>query len=140
LREQKLANGESFNVVPNGIGGVEHRMDLVYQGVVAGNISEERWVEVCATAPARLFGLGAKGVLAEGYDADVVIYDPNATSVLSAKTHHMNLDYSAYEGLSVQGGVRTVLSRGEVIVDKGSFLGRVGRGKYLRRDVSRHIR
>jgi dihydropyrimidinase len=140
LREQKLANGESFNVVPNGIGGVEHRMDLVYQGVVAGHISEERWVDVCATAPARLFGLAAKGVLAEGYDADVVIYDPNATSVLSAKTHHMNLDYSAYEGLSVQGGVRTVLSRGEVIVDKGTFLGRVGRGKYLRRDVSRHIR
>ena len=140
LREQKLANGESFNMVPNGIGGVEHRMDLVYQGVVAGHISEERWVEVCATAPARLFGLAAKGVLAEGYDADVVIYDPNATSILSAKTHHMNLDYSAYEGLSVQGGVRTVLSRGEIIVDKGSFLGRVGRGKYLRRDVSRHIR
>jgi dihydropyrimidinase len=140
LREQKLANGEAFNVVPNGIGGVEHRMDLVYQGVVAGHISEERWVEVCATAPARLFGLGAKGVLAEGYDADVVIYDPNATSVLSAKTHHMNLDYSAYEGVSVQGGVRTVLSRGEVIVDNGKFLGRIGRGKYLRRDVSRHIR
>ena len=140
LREQKLANGEAFNVVPNGIGGVEHRMDLVYQGVVAGHISEERWVEVCATAPARLFGLAAKGVLAEGYDADVVIYDPNATSVLSAKTHHMNLDYSAYEGLSVQGGVRTVLSRGEVIVDKGTFLGRVGRGKYLRRGISRHIR
>ncbi|MFZ4113022.1 MAG: dihydropyrimidinase [Ilumatobacteraceae bacterium] len=139
LREQKLANGEAFNVVPNGIGGVEHRMDLVYQGVVAGHISEERWVEVCATAPARLFGLAAKGVLAEGYDADVVIYDPNATSALSAKTHHMNLDYSAYEGVSVQGGVRTVLSRGEVIVDKGTFLGRVGRGKYLRRGISRHI-
>ena len=140
LREQKLANGEAFNVVPNGIGGVEHRMDLVYQGVVAGHINEERWVEVCATAPARLFGLATKGVLAEGYDADVVIYDPNATSVLSAKTHHMNLDYSAYEGLSVQGGVRTVLSRGEVIVDKGTFLGRVGRGKYLRRGISRQIR
>lgn len=140
LREQKMANGKAFNVVPNGIGGVEHRMDLVYQGVVAGHISEERWVEVCATAPARLFGLGAKGILAEGYDADVVIYDPNATSILSAKTHHMNLDYSAYEGVSVQGGVRTVLSRGEVIVDKGKFLGRVGRGKYLRREISRHIR
>jgi len=140
LREQKLANGEAFNVVPNGIGGVEHRMDLVYQGVVAGHINEERWVEVCATAPARLFGLATKGVLADGYDADVVIYDPNATSVLSAKTHHMNLDYSAYEGLSVQGGVRTVLSRGEVIVDKGTFLGRVGRGKYLRRGISHQIR
>jgi dihydropyrimidinase len=87
-----------------------------------------------------LFGLATKGVLAEGYDADVVIYDPNATSVLSAKTHHMNLDYSAYEGFSVQGGVRTVLSRGEVIVDKGTFLGRVGRGKYVRRGISHQIR
>ncbi len=139
LREQKLTNGEAFNVVPNGIGGVEHRMDLVYQGVVAGHISEERWVEVCSTAPARLFGLGTKGVVAEGFDADVVIYDPNATSIIGVATHHMNLDYSAYEGVSVQGGVRTVLSRGEVIVDKGNFLGRVGRGKYLRRDISRHI-
>lgn len=140
LREQKLANGEAFNVVPNGIGGVEHRMDLVYQGVVAGHITEERWVEVCATAPARLFGVGTKGVIGVGFDADVVIYDPKATSVIGASTHHMNLDYSAYEGVSVQGGVRTVLSRGKVIVDKGIFFGRAGQGRYLRRDVSRHIR
>jgi len=140
LREQKLANGESFNVVPNGIGGVEHRMDLVYQGVVAGHIGLERWVEVCATAPAHLFGLPTKGAIAVGLDADVVVYDPQATSVLSAKTHHMNLDYSAYEGIHIQGGVRTVLSRGEVIVDRGQFNGRTGRGKYLRREVSQHIR
>lgn len=139
LREQKLANGEVFNVVPNGIGGVEHRMDLVYQGVVSGKISVERWVEVCATAPAKLFGLAHKGVLAEGFDADVVVYDPNATSVISARTHHMNLDHSAFEGMSVRGGVRTVLSRGEVIVDGGIFLGRVGRGRYVRREVSQHI-
>jgi len=59
--------------------------------------------------------------------------------VIGAATHHMNLDYSAYEGVSVQGGVRTVLSRGEVIVDKGTFLGRIGRGRYLRREISRHI-
>jgi len=140
LREQKLANGESFNVVPNGIGGVEHRMDLVYQGVVAGHISEERWVEVCATAPARLFGMDRKGSLAVGKDADVVIYDPNKTHVLSASNHHMNLDHSAYEGMEITGGVKTVISRGEVIVDNGTFVGRKGRGRYLRRDVSQHIR
>lgn len=140
LREQKLSYGESFNVVPNGIGGVEHRMDLVYQGVVAGHISVERWVDVCATAPARLFGLGAKGVIAEGKDADIVLYDPNAQSVISASTHHMNLDHSAYEGFSLTGGVRTVLSRGDVIVDAGQFVGRRGRGRYLRRDISQHIR
>ena len=139
LREQKLANGESFNVVPNGIGGVEHRMDLVYQGVVAGHITAERWVEVCATAPARLFGLPQKGRVAEGTDADIVIYDPNATSVISARTHHMNLDHSAYEGMTIQGGVRTVLSHGNVIVDKGQFLGKAGNGMYLRRAVSSAI-
>ena len=140
LREQKMANGTSFNVVPNGIGGVEHRMDLVYQGVVAGHISPERWVEVCAAAPARLFGLDSKGVLAPGMDADVVVYDPHRTHVLSASTHHMNLDHSAYEGMEVTGAVRTVLSRGHVIVDDGEFLGRRGRGRYLRRAVSPVVR
>jgi dihydropyrimidinase len=140
LREQKLANGESFNVVPNGIGGVEHRMDLVYQGVVAGHISEERWVEVCSTAPAKLFGIARKGSLEVGKDADVVIYDPKKKHVLSAKNHHMNLDHSAYEGMEVTGAVRTVISRGDVIVNNGTFVGRSGRGRYLRRDVSQHIR
>ena len=140
LREQKLANGESFNVVPNGIGGVEHRMDLVYQGVVAGHITEERWVEVCATAPARLFGIARKGSLEVGNDADIVIYDPNKKHVLSAANHHMNLDHSAYEGMEITGGVKTVMSRGEVIVENDAFVGRKGRGRYLRRDVSQHIR
>ncbi len=140
LREQKLMNGESFNVVPNGIGGVEHRMDLVYQGVVAGHITAERWVEVCATAPARLFGLGRKGAIAEGLDADIVLYDPEARHTLGVDTHHMNLDHSAYEGMQVTGKVKTVLSRGEIVVRDGEFVGAKGRGRYVRRDVSPHVR
>ncbi len=140
LREQKLANGESFNLVPNGIGGVEHRMDLVFQGVVAGHIGLERWVEVCSAAPARLFGLSRKGVVATGYDADIVVYDPEKKHVLSASTHHMNIDHSAFEGMEVTGGVRTVMSRGDVIVDGDQFVGTPGRGHFLRRDVSQHVR
>lgn len=140
MREQKLGFGESFDLVPNGIGGVEHRLDLIYQGVVAGHISLERWVEVCATAPAKLFGIARKGTIAVDFDADVVIYDPLATTVISAQTHHMNIDYSAYEAMALVGAVRTVISRGDVIVDNGQFLGRPQRGRYLRRDVSHHIR
>ena len=140
LREQKLMNGESFNVVPNGIGGVEHRVDLIHQGVVAGELTLERWVEVCSTAPARLFGLSAKGDIAPGMDADVVVYDPSRVTRISAETHHMNMDHSAYEGFELHGAVRTVISRGEVIVDGGEFTGRRGRGRYVRRDVSSQVR
>jgi dihydropyrimidinase len=73
-------------------------------------------------------------------DADVVIYDPAATTVISAATHHMNMDYSAYEGMTLAGAVRTVMSRGDVIVDNGQFVGCASRGRYLRREVSSHIR
>ncbi|MEY4044605.1 MAG: hypothetical protein RL644_873 [Actinomycetota bacterium] len=140
LREQKLMNGESFNVVPNGIGGVEHRVDLIHQGVVMGELTLERWVEVCSTAPARLFGLSSKGDIAPGYDADIVVYDPSRVTTISAETHHMNLDHSAYEGFELRGAVRTVISRGEVIVDGGEFLGRRGRGRYVRRTVGADVR
>jgi dihydropyrimidinase len=93
-----------FSKIPNGLPGVEHRVDLTYQGVRAGEITLERWVEVNATTPARMFGLyPKKGVLAPGSDADIVLYDPAATHTISAATHHMNVDYSAYEGMQVRG-------------------------------------
>jgi len=141
FKEQKELGIGDFSKIPNGIGGVEHRMDLLYQGVVDGEITLERWVEVASTTPARMFGLyPRKGIIAPGADADVVIYDPRATTLLSVETHHMNMDHSAYEGTVIQGKVDTVLSRGEVIIDDGQYLGKPGHGQYLRRGLSSFLR
>ena len=124
-----------FSKIPNGAPGIEHRLSLTYDGgVVGGRIGLNRWVELCSTSPAKLFGLfPRKGTIAPGSDADIVIFDPDAEAVISAATHHMNVDYSAYEGRRVRGVVRSVLARGELIVENGTFVGRPGRGRYQRR-------
>lgn len=135
--EQKEAGRGDFRKIPNGLGVVEHRMDLVFQGVVEGWIPLTRWIEVTAETPAKISGLyPRKGTIAPGSDADVVIYNPSASHVLSAETHHMNLDYSVFEGAEVGGTVETVLLRGEVIVDEGEFVGAPGRGEYLPRGTN----
>jgi len=132
--EQKEAGRGDFTRIPNGLGSVEHRLDLLHQGVVDGRMTPERWVEVCATDPARLAGLHPrKGVLAPGADADVVIYDPAARHRLSADTHHMNIDFSVFEGMEVTGRTETVLLRGRMVVDHGDHVGRPGDGQYLPR-------
>ncbi len=101
FKEQKELGRGDFSKIPNGIPGVEHRIDLFYQGVVDGEIALPRWVEVNSTTPARMFGLyPSKGAIAPGSDADIVVYDPIARPVISAATHHMAVDYSAYEGMS----------------------------------------
>ena len=130
-----------FSKIPNGIGGVEHRMDLIYQGVVDGHISLERWVEVTSTTPARMFGMyGKKGVIQPGADGDIVVYDPKGhTSIGIGKTHHMNMDYSAYEGYEIDGHVDTVLSRGRVIVDNNEYLGKAGDGQFVKRGLSQYL-
>jgi dihydropyrimidinase len=141
FKDQKEMGRGDFRKIPNGIGGVEHRMQLIYQGVADGQLSLARWVETCATTPARMFGLyPRKGVIAPGSDADVVVYDPAGTTTLSVATHHMNMDYSAYEGRAVAGSVRTVLSRGTRVIDGGRFLGRAGHGKFQRRGLSSYLR
>ncbi|MGH3421733.1 MAG: dihydropyrimidinase, partial [Streptosporangiaceae bacterium] len=109
FKDQKELGRGDFRKIPNGIGGVEHRMQLIYQGVASGQLSLARWVETCATTPARMFGLyPRKGVIAPGSDADLVVYDPASRTRIGVDTHHMNMDYSAYEGLEVAGSVRTV--------------------------------
>ncbi len=140
MKDQKELGRNDFRLIPNGIGGVEHRMDLIYQGVVAGEISLARWVELCATTPARMFGLyPRKGVIQPGSDADIVLYDPNATWTISVDNHHMNLDYSAYEGFELTGHVDTVMSRGRVVIENNEYLGQPGDGAFLPRGLSSYL-
>jgi len=141
MKGQKDMGVNDFSKIPNGIGSVEHRMDLMYQGVVDGQISLSRWVELTSTTPARMFGMyGKKGVIQPGADGDIVVYDPNGhTSIGLGKTHHMNMDYSAWEGYEIDGHVDTVISRGKVIVDDNTYLGTKGDGKYFKRGLSQYL-
>jgi dihydropyrimidinase len=138
--EQKELGRGDFSKIPNGMPGVEHRMDLIYQGVVGGELTLQRWVEVTSTTPARMFGLyPRKGVIAPGSDADIVVYDPTARQTLSASTHHMNVDYSAYEGMELTGRVDTVLSRGRIVVDGDGWHGAKGHGRFLARELNQYL-
>jgi dihydropyrimidinase len=133
--QKDLGKGD-FRKVPNGLPGVEDRVNLLHDGgVLGGFLTPNRWVDVISTAPARMFGLeGRKGVVGVGADADLVVYDPNAKHTISAKTHHMDVDYSCYEGREVTGRADIVLSRGKVIVDGDEWLGAAGDGRFLKRD------
>jgi dihydropyrimidinase len=141
FKEHKEMGIGNFSKIPNGLPGVEHRLDLIFQGVNQGEISLRRWVDVTATTPAQMFGLfPQKGVIAPGSDADIVLYDPNGVHTISAATHHMNVDYSAYEGLEVTGKVTTVLSRGTVIIEDNAYVGKAGAGKFLERGLNGCLR
>jgi len=135
FEDQKSLGKDDFTKIPNGGPGIENRLQLLFHhGVNLGRLSLTRFVELVATTPAKLFGLyPRKGTLAPGSDADIVIWDPGANHVISAKTHHMRVDYSMFEGFEVQGNAKVVMSRGEVVVEDGRFLGRAGRGAYLKR-------
>jgi dihydropyrimidinase len=137
FKEQKELGIDDFTKIPNGGPGIEHRLSLIYTGGVHGKrFSPNRFVEVVATAPAKLFGLyPRKGTIAVGSDADLVIFDPNEEQVISAKTHHMRVDYSMFEGIQIKGVPKTVLSRGRPVIDAGQFVGRPGNGQFLRRQT-----
>jgi dihydropyrimidinase len=135
MKEQKVLGTDDFSKIPNGAPGIETRMSLVYDGGVRpGRISLNRFVELTATSPAKIFGLfPRKGTIAPGSDADIVVFDPNRKIVLSSKTHHMRVDYNPYEGREVTGVTDTVISRGRVVIDSGKFVGRAGSGSFLKR-------
>ncbi len=135
MKEQKELGRDDFSKIPNGAPGVEHRMSLIYNGgVVEQRISLNRFVELTSTAAAKMFGLfPRKGTIAIGSDADIVIFNPDAEQTISAATHHMNVDYSAYEGWKIKGAVETVLSRGRVVIENGEYKGQPGDGQFLKR-------
>jgi dihydropyrimidinase len=135
FEDQKALGKDDFTKIPNGGPGIENRLQLLHHhGVSAGKITLNRFVEIVSTAPARIFGMyPKKGAIAPGSDADIVVWDPKAEHLISAKTHHMRCDYSMFEGFKVQGNARQVFSRGELIVEYGRYVGSAGRGQYLRR-------
>ena len=137
FEDQKILGKDDFTKIPNGGPGIENRLQLIHHhGVNQGKLTINRFVELVSTTPARIFGMyPRKGVLAPGSDADIVFWDSAAEHTISAKTHHMRVDYSMFEGFQVKGNVRTVMSRGEVIIDNGKFLGKAGRGQYLKRQA-----
>jgi dihydropyrimidinase len=135
MKGQKDMGVGNFAKIPNGAPGIETRMSLVYDGGVrTGLISLSRFVDLTSTSPARIFGLyPRKGTIAPGSDADIVVFDPERRTTLSAKTLHMNVDYNPYEGREVVGGAEVVLSRGQVVVEGGRFVGRKGAGTFIKR-------
>ena len=135
FKGQKEMGRGDFSKIPNGLPGVEDRFSLIFNGGVnSGRITLNRFVELVATAPAKMFGLfPRKGTIAPGSDADIVIFNPRVERTLSARTHHMNVDYSCYEGMTVKGLPEVVMQRGNVLVRDGKFQGTKGAGQFLRR-------
>jgi dihydropyrimidinase len=137
FKDQKELGRDDFTKIPNGGPGVEHRMSLIYSGgVAAGRFSANRFVQLVSTAPAKLFGLyPRKGTIAVGSDADLVIFNPQKKHTISAKTHHMRVDYSMFEGIEVTGVPDVVMCGGRVVVEQDKFLGRAGQGRFLKRGL-----
>ncbi|HVK96597.1 MAG TPA: dihydropyrimidinase [Flavisolibacter sp.] len=133
--EQKLMGKDDFSKIPNGHPAIEHRMELLYsEGVHKEKISLNKYVEVACTNPAKIFGMfPKKGTISVGSDADIVILDPNASHTISADTHRMNVDYSAYEGWKINGKIKTVLLRGKVAIQDNKCILEKGFGQFVKR-------
>lgn len=134
--EQKLMGKDDFSKIPNGHPAIEHRMELLFsEGVNKGKISLNKYVEVTSTNAAKIFGMfPKKGTIAVDADADIVIFDPGAHHTISVNSHHMNTDYSAYEGWKLTGKVKTVLLRGKVVIEDNECLAKKGYGQFVKRN------
>ncbi len=140
FRGDKELGRKDFTKIPNGAPGIENRLQLLYYfGVASGKISINRWVEIVSTTPAKLFGLyPKKGAIAIGSDADIVIWNPITEHNISASTHHMNVDYSLYEGWQMRGLAELVISRGDIIIENDKWNGNPNRGKFCAREKVRY--
>lgn len=137
LADQKSLGKDDFTKIPNGGPGIENRLQILWQfGVNLGQLTPERFVELCCTAPARIFGMPQKGVIAPGKDADILLWDANTSYTISATTQRMATDYSMFEGWKVSGNARHVFSRGELVVKDGQWIGETGRGRFLKREAN----
>ena len=138
---QKQLGVGDFSKIPNGMPVVENRMQLIYNGGVAeGRLSLNRFVEITSTSPAKMFGMfPKKGTIAVGSDADIAIWDPKGRHVISAETHHMDVDYSAFEGWEMVGKIETVISKGKVLIADDQYHGQPGDGEYLPRGTSQML-
>jgi dihydropyrimidinase len=135
--EQKALGKGDFRKIPNGGPGIENRLQILWHfGVNAGRITPEKFVELTSTAPARIFGMSQKGVIAAGKDVDILLWDPNADYTISAATQCMATDYSMFEGWKVKGNAKHVYSRGQQVVDDGKFIGKPGYGKFVKREAN----
>ena len=136
--EQKAMGKDNFAKIPNGHPAIEHRMEFMYsEGVKKGKISLNKYVEICATNAAKIFGMyPRKGTLAIGSDADIVIFDPTKKHTISVDAHHMNCDYSAYEGWEVTGKTEIVLLRGKLAIEHGVCYLKAGDGQFIKRGKS----
>ncbi len=137
FKQHKELGRYDFTKIPNGGPGIENRLHLSYEfGVNQERFSKNRWVELVSTNPAKIFGMyPQKGEIAVGSDADIVVWNPKAAHTISAQTHRMRVDYNLFEGFKVTGNAETVIARGEVIVEKNKFLGKHGRGKFIKRNT-----
>src|SRR5215470_8961410 len=140
--DQKSLGRENFSKIPNGGPGVENRLQILWHyGVNGGRLTPEKFVDLCCTAPARVFGMeNQKGKISEGLDADILLWDPKANYTISAATQRMATDYSMFEGWKVKGNAAKVFSRGELVVDNtsqpGKFIGSTGRGRFVKREAN----